>query len=109
MLRVLITTIILGVAVAAPSMAQTTDTTSKHLQGPAFKNAHPSVKYSGKKVISVKGDKAKKLKGPEAKNFKPWKVDKSKFEMVRLDHLNGINSKGLKGPAYKNYHNRQKH
>ena len=97
MLKAATTTLILGLAICFSANAQ-----SKSLKGPAYKNASPTEKYKGSSTLLVNG-KAAKAKGPEAKNQKPWDIDKSEFEVVRLDELKGKNTKGLKGPAYKNY------
>lgn len=72
------------------------------MKGPAYKNASPSEKYSGSDALLVKKE-SKQLKGPQAKNQKPWQTDKSDYQLVRFDEMTGKNSKGLKGPAYKNY------
>lgn len=97
MIKAATTTLILSLALCFGAMAQ-----NKPLKGPAYKNAAPSEKYKGSSTLLVRG-KAPKLKGPEAKNQKPWEIDKSDYQVVRLDQLKGKNTKGLKGPAYKNY------
>lgn len=98
MIKVAVTTLVLGLALTLNANAQTAQ-----LQGPAYKNAKPTEKYSGSDKLLVKGRNAKRLQGPEAKNRRPGKGDKSEYTVVRLDKLNGKNTKGLQGPAYKNY------
>ena len=97
MLKAALTTLILVVALSYGASAQ-----SQPLKGPAYKNASPAEKYHGSSAWLVRGE-LPKPKGPKAKNQKPWDIDKSAFEVVRLDQLKGKNTKGLKGPAYKNY------
>lgn len=97
MLKTARITLILGLMISFGAMAQ-----DKPLKGPAYKNAAPSEKYKGGSTLLIRGN-TPKPKGPKAKNQKPWEIDKSEYKVVRLDELKGKNTKGLKGPAYKNY------
>ena len=97
MKRILAIAMALSLGLTVQAMAQ-----KKQLKGPAYKNAHPSEKYAGTDELLVRGQQAQHIKGPAAKNRKAWETDKSEHRVVELDKLGGKNTKGLKGPAYKN-------
>ncbi len=97
MLKFVLTTLVIVFALSLEANAQ-----SKPLKGPAYKNASPSEKYKGSSAVLVR-DNQSKPKGPEAKNQKQWDIDRSDYQAIKIDELKGKNTKGLKGPAYKNY------
>jgi len=68
----------------------------KKLTGPAYKNAHPSVKYDSNNTVVV-AEKPSPLTGPAFKNQKPW--DKKN---VTTKKVSFIKKKPLKGPKAKN-------
>jgi hypothetical protein len=120
MRRILLATLMIA-AVAFAAEAQ-----SNKLKGPKYKNASPEVKYKGQSTIWV-AENAGDLQGPEYKNYNkkndvftsetgtmtasikgdvvlPENVEGSKvYAPLNLKDNKGINTKGLKGPRYKNY------
>lgn len=91
--------LIVFVAVAFSVEAQT-----PNLKGPRYKNAKPSEKYAGNRILLVKTDPGD-LKGPEAKNDRRGKANRlEKKVYAEVDPEGGKNTKDLKGPRYKNYH-----
>lgn len=98
MKRILAIAMVFSFGLTVQAMAQ-----KKDLKGPAYKNAHPSEKYAGNDELLVRGRQAQRVKGPAAKNRKAWETDKSEYREAELDKFAGKNTKGLKGPAYKNY------
>lgn len=95
MKRILTIATVFSIGLSLPALAQ-----EKPPKGPAYKNAHTSEKYAATGQLSVRDEDAKQMKGPRAKNQRPGA---SQAEVIDLDKLTGKNTKGLKGPAYKNY------
>lgn len=94
---------ILGLFIVLGTISYSAAAQQRELKGPAYKNAHPAQKYAGTDVLLVKKNGAEQLKGPRAKNTAYWETERSDFTQVELDQLDGKNTKGLTGPAYKNY------
>ena len=123
---------VLSVAVAFAGYSQ-----SNKLQGPAYKNAKPEVKYDGNTSLLIRVN-PNQFQGPEFKNFDASKYqieildsdnelqlpanelivssdsaiyssaateenEKIIYRRVKTNDMEGKNTKGLKGPAYKNY------
>ncbi len=120
MKKLILTTAVSFIIITA-GFAQT-----KELTGPKYKNAKPSEKYKGSSSLLIR-EKPNKFQGPQFKNFNPRKyvkierrnidlldsIEKKTYETekkeiiiyrrVETSEMKGKNTKGLKGPAYKNY------
>jgi hypothetical protein len=69
------------------------------LKGPAAKNYKPW-KYEQKEAVIYTTDSENKT-GPIVKNEKPWEKETDKAQLIPVVFLNP--KKGLKGPVAKNY------
>lgn len=68
----------------------------KKLTGPAYKNAHPAVKYDSKNELVI-AEKPAQLTGPAFKNQKPWQKKNDATKKVVF-----FKRKQLQGPKAKN-------